>query len=133
LQQQRFFEQSTALLDDLEAISVEIHNIAGQDTPTGMAEAFRRAGRISDLAVRLEQLKVPEAPPTYQLLGQRLEQVRDTYALAAEDLLTYFGNNDQARRETGLEALMLADEVLGELRNVLVGLQYPLCKEIWRE
>lgn len=59
--------------------------------------------------------------------------MRDTYALAAEDLLTYFGNHDQARRETGLEALLLADESLGELRDALVGLQYPLCKELWRE
>ena len=132
LQQQRFFEQGTALLEDLETISGELHAIAGQEAPTGMSDAFRRAGRVSDLATHLDQLKIPEAPPTYRLLGERLGQVRDTYSLATEDLLTYLGNADTVKRETALEALALADEVRLELQNAISGLQYPLCKEMWK-
>jgi hypothetical protein len=132
LRQQRFFAQSTALLADLETLSAEIHAIARQAEPTGMSEAFRRAGRVSDLAVRLDQVAIPEAPPTYQLLGERLGQVRDTYALATEDLLTYLGNHNRAKQEAAREALALADNVRVELQAALAGLQYPRCKAVWR-
>jgi hypothetical protein len=132
LQQLRFFKHGMTLLDDLETVSMEIHTIAEQDAPTGMSDAFRRAGRVSDLATHLDQLKIPEAPSTYHLLSERLGQVRDTYSLATEDLLTYLGNADAVRRETALEALSLADTVRWELHGAITGLQSPLCKEVWR-
>jgi hypothetical protein len=132
LQQQRFFKQGLTLLADLETVATEIHTIAERDAPTGMSDAFRRAGRVSDLATHLDQLNIPEAPPTYRLLGERLGQVRDTYSLATEDLLTYLGNADAVKRETALAALSLADEVRLELHDAINGLQYPLCQEVWR-
>ena len=72
LAQQRFLEHSATALDEMAYLATE---------PQSMAESFRRAGRVSDLALRLEQIKLATAPETYTLFGERISQVRDTYIL----------------------------------------------------
>lgn len=131
LQQQRFLDQSAELLEALDVIAVELAEIARRPEPIGMADAYRRAGLISDLAVRLEQLTIPKAPATYAMLQQRMEETRDTYLLGCEDLLTYLGNDDRARLQAAREVLTLADDVRHELEQAVTGLQYPLCREVW--
>ncbi len=131
LQQQRFLNQSADFLEAMDVIAAEIWEIAMRPEPIGMADAYRRAGLISDLAVRLEQLTVPKAPDTYVMLQQRMEQTRDTYLLGCEDLLTYLGNDDRARLQAAREVLALADDVRQELEQAVTGLRYPLCREVW--
>ena len=133
LQQQRFFEKSTDMLEELAVISEELHDVHQQGEPRSMSAAFQRAGRVSDLIGRLDRITVPEAPPTYQMLEERLDQLRATYTLAAEDLLTYFGNADYAKLDSALNALILADDVHYDLQDAIIGLQYPLCREVWNE
>ena len=133
LQQQRFFDKSTDMLKELANISEAIHDVHRQGEPRSMSDAFQQAGRVSDLIGRLDRLTVPETPPTYQMLGERLDQLQATYTLAAEDLLTYFGNADSVKLASALDALLLADDVHSDLQEAIHGLQHPLCREMWHE
>ncbi len=132
LAQQRYLTRAAAALTEMAAIAPELQALAAQTAPVSSAEAFRRAGRATDLATRLEQIALPDPPAVYTLLGERLAQVRDTYILAAEDLLAYLGNHDLAQLQAAGEALTLADTVRAELEEAVVGLHYPLCREVWR-
>jgi hypothetical protein len=132
LQQQRFLNQSAELLETMDVIAAEVWEVARRPEPIGMADAYRRAGLISDLAVRLEQLTVPQAPATYAMLQQRMEETRDTYLLGCEELLTYLGNDDRTRLQAAREILTLADEVHQELEQAVTGMQYPPCREVWK-
>ena len=129
--QQRFLEESTEVLSALEGLGAAIQALAEEAEPTGMAAAYRRAGRLADLALQLDKLVLPETPERYRLLGERLGQVRDTYALAAEDLLSYLGNTDPHKRTVALASLALADEVRAEIQTAVRDLQAPLCRQIW--
>ncbi len=131
LQQQRFLDQSATALETLAQIAPELHRVAAAAAPTSMAAAFQRAGQVSDLADRLAQLTLPEPPAVYALLGERLGQTRDTYALAAEQLLDYLGNQDTTALQAAQEALALADTARQDLTQAVSGLQYPLCREVW--
>ncbi|HNT77814.1 MAG TPA: hypothetical protein PKH77_22605 [Anaerolineae bacterium] len=133
LAQQRYLVRADTALTTMADIAVELHVLATQPAPVSSAEAFRRAGRASDLAAQLEQIVRPNPPAVYTLLGERLGQVRDTYSLAAEDLLAYLGNNDLAQLQAAGEALALADAVRAELVAAVAGLHYPLCREVWRD
>ena len=102
----------------------------------GIRQALTRNGNLtlpSDLAAQLEQIALPDPPAIYTLLGERIAQVRDTYSLAAEDLLAYLGNNDLAQLQAAGEALALADTVRAELVAAVAGLHSPRCREVWRD
>ncbi len=131
LEQQTFLQKSAAALDEMALVSTELNAIAAGNDPASMAESFRRAGKVSDLAARLEQIILPEAPVIYELLGERLNQTRDTYSLAAEKLLSYLGNNSSEDLQQARDALTLADTSQADLTQAVAGLRYPLCREVW--
>ncbi len=131
LEQQRFLERSAAALDEMALVSAELNAIAAGNDPASMAESFRRAGKVSDLAARLEQIALPEAPVIYELLGERLGQTRDAYSLTAEKLLAYLGNNNGDDLQQARDALTLADASQADLTQAVAGLRYPLCREVW--
>jgi len=62
-----------------------------------------------------------------------MQQTIDTYAYAAEQLLTFYGNNDSEALVEAQASLALARLALGDLRAGIAGLTYPLCWEVWRE
>lgn len=131
LQQQRFLDQSAAALAAMARLAPELHRVADAAAPASMAAAFQRAGQVSNLAGALAQIPLAEPPPLYALLGERLGQTRDTYALAAEQLLDYLGNQDATALQAAQAALALADTARRDLDQAVSGLRYPLCREVW--
>ena len=131
LAQQRFLEHSATALDEMAVLTTELSTQVQAAEPQSMAESFRRAGRVSDLALRLEQIKLATAPETYTLLGDRISQVRDTYILVTEYLLTYLGNDDYLSLQQARDTLALADVVHADLVQAVAGLRSPLCRNLW--
>ena len=132
LAQQRFLEHSATALDEMAYLTTELSNLVQATEPQSMAESFRRAGRVSDLALQLEQIKLATAPETYTLLGERISQVRDTYILVTEYLLTYLGNDDYTSLQQARDTLALADFARVDLVQAVAGLRSPLCRNLWQ-
>lgn len=133
LQQQRFLAEARAFLAELTAAATTLGAIAAADAPQSLAEGFTRAGRVSSVQERLNQLQLETPSATYALLAERLYQTRDAYLLAAEALLDFFGAGDPQQRQQARAALTTADATRADLANAVAGLTLPLCREVWRE
>jgi hypothetical protein len=107
--------------------------IAQAPPPPSTGATFRLAEQVGQAASRLEALAPPEAPAEYSLLALTMQQTRDTYVYAAEQLLTFYGTNDAQTLVTAQEALQLAEAALADVEAGLAGLTYPRCREVWRE
>ena len=133
LRQQRFLTAATRWADTVEEIGDSLDAIAGGPQPQSTGAAFRLAEQVGQADARLNTLTLPEAPAEYSLLALTMQQTIDTYAYAAEQLLTFYGNNDGQALTEAQASLALARLALGDLRAGIAGLTYPACREVWRE
>lgn len=133
LRQQRFLTAATRWADALEEIGQSLDTIARGTQPQSTGAAFRLAEQVGQAAGRLDALTLPEAPAEYSLLALTMQQASDTYAYAAEQLLTFYGNNDPQALAEAQASLALARLPLTDLRDGIAGLTYPLCREVWRD
>jgi hypothetical protein len=81
LAQQRYLTRAAAALTEMAAIAPELQALAAQTAPVSSAEAFRRAGRATDLATRLEQIALPDPPAVYTVRGRLAQCVIPTFWL----------------------------------------------------
>jgi hypothetical protein len=133
LRQQRFLTAVTHWADTVEEIGDSLDAIARGPQPQSTGAAFRLAEQVGQADARLNTLTLPEAPAEYSLLALTMQQTIDTYAYAAEQLLTFYGNNDGQALAEAQASLALARLALGDLRAGIAGLTYPACREVWRE
>jgi len=133
LRQQRFLAEATTWADELAEIGDSLDAIARGPQPQSTGAAFRLAEQVGQADARLDALTLPEAPAEYSLLALTMQQAVDTYAYAAEQLLVFYGNNDGQALAEAQASLTLARSALGDLREGIAGLTYPLCREVWRE
>ena len=104
-QERRFLRDATAWTADLAAVEAGLRELTASPPPQSTGEAFRLAGRAGEALNRLEQLLPPEAPPNYVLLGLSMRQTRDTYSVATELLLAFYGSHDPAQLAAAQAAL----------------------------
>ncbi len=133
LRQQRFLTAATRWADAEEAVGLTLDTIARGPQPQSTGAAFRLAEQVGQAAGRLDALTLPEAPAEYSLLALTMQQTTDTYAYAAEQLLTFYGNNDGQALAEARASVALARLALGDLRAGIAGLTYPACREVWRD
>lgn len=133
LRQQRFLAEATAWTDELAEIGDSLDAIANGPQPQSTGAAFRLAEQVGQASARLNALTLPEAPAEYSLLALTMQQAVDTYAYAAEQLLTFFGTNDAQALAEAQTSLALARLALADLREGIAGLSCTLCREVWRE
>jgi hypothetical protein len=132
LRQQHYLDRTSRWLDDVAEVGATLAAVAHGPQPQATGTAFRLAERVGQAAGRLETLAPPEAPEAYSLLALTLEQVRDTYAYAAEQLLVTYGSSDVGALAEARAGLAAAQTVLDDARAGIAGLTYPLCREVWR-
>ncbi|MGC9396881.1 MAG: hypothetical protein ACP5J4_18710 [Anaerolineae bacterium] len=89
LRQQRFLTTATRWADAVEDIGDSLDTIARGPQPQSTGAAFRLAEQVGQASARLDALTLPEAPAEYSLLALTMQQTSDTYAYAAEQLLTF--------------------------------------------
>ncbi|MBN2001816.1 MAG: hypothetical protein JXA21_00555 [Anaerolineae bacterium] len=133
LRQQRFLAEATAWAAALTEIGDSLDAIARGPQPQSTGAAFRLAEQVGQAVGRLDALTLPEAPAEYSLLALTMQQAVDTYAYAAEQLLTFYGTNDPQALAEAQASLTLARLALGDLREGIAGLTCALCREVWRE
>lgn len=132
LRQERFLKEATHWITDIREVEHRLNTIAQGSVPQSTGAAFRLAEQVGQAAERLDALTPPEAPAEYSLLALTMNQARDTYAYAAEQLLTFYGTNDAQTLAAAQEALRLAGVSLADVEAGLTGLTYPRCREVWR-
>jgi hypothetical protein len=133
LRQQQFLTAATHWADAVDEIGNSLDVTADGPQPQSTGAAFRLAEQIGQAEARLNALTLPEAPAEYSLLASTMQQTLDTYIYAAEQLLTFYGNNDSQALAEAQASLVLAQLSLDDLRAGIAGLTHPLCREVWRE
>jgi len=133
LRQQRFLQDAGRWAEDVQQVGETLHTVAYGPQPQSTSAAFRLAEQVGQAASRLDTLLPLEAPAEYSLLALTMDQARDTYAYAAEQLLVFYGNNAPQALAEAQESLRLAALALDDVQAGIRGLTYPLCREVWRE
>jgi len=133
LRQERFLKTATRWAADVTDAGHALEALVQAPPPTSTGAAFRLAEQVGQAANRLDTLTPPEAPAEYSLLALTMQQARDTYVYAAEQLLVFYGTNDTETLLAAQEALRLAETSLADVAAGLAGLAYPRCREVWRE
>ncbi len=133
LRQARYLAQVTRWTDAVAEVGATLDTLAAAPAPQSTSAAFRLAEQVGQAAQQLATLAPPPAPAEYSLLALLLEQTRDTYAYAAEQLLVFYGTQDPQALAAAHVSLDLAAAALAEARAGSAGLTYPLCREVWHE
>ncbi len=133
LHQERYLVQATRWTNAVAAVGATLDSLAAAPAPQSTSAAFRLAEQVGQAASRLEALTLPPAPAEYSLLALTLEQTRDTYAYAAEQLLAFYGNQDPQALAEAQTSLDLAAAALADAQAGIAGLTYPLCREVWHD
>jgi len=133
LRQQQYLDRATRWTDAVAEVGATLETVAYGPAPQSLSAAFHLAEQVGQAASRLAALEPPPAPAEYSLLALTLEQSRDTYAYATEQLLHFYGSQDPQALAEAQVSLELAALALGDARAGLMALASPLCREVWHE